>query len=188
MACNSVTNAVSAASSRDPQSSGSAFIGIAMQSRTISEAFADAIRAREDRERLQNQAQSYANDVVPRARGEAARLIEDAKGYKARVVAEADGESQRFLALMREYKKAPDVTRDRLYLETIEQILSKSTKVFVDQKGGNNLLYLPLDKLMQRAVEEVKPSRDGIAESATPEQQPSIRDRLRERAPARRVP
>ncbi len=116
----------------------------------ISEAFADAIRAREDRERLQNQAQSYANDVVPRARGEAARLIEDAKGYKVRVIAEADGESERFLALLREYEKAPQVTRERLYLETMQDVLRNTGKVMLDVKeGSNNLTYLPLDRMMQ---------------------------------------
>lgn len=117
----------------------------------VSEAFADAIRAREDKERLQNQAQTYANDVVPRARGEAARLIEDAKGYRARVIAEAEGESQRFLALLREYEKAPRVTRERLYLETMQDVLKNTGKVLLDVKEGSNLTYLPLDRLMQSA-------------------------------------
>ncbi|MGB5639631.1 MAG: FtsH protease activity modulator HflK, partial [Sedimenticolaceae bacterium] len=110
----------------------------------VAEAFADAIRAREDKERLQNQAETYANDVVPRARGEAARLVEDAKGYKARVIAEADGESQRFLALLREYEKAPKVTRERLYLETMQDVLRNTGKVLLDVKEGSNLTYLPL--------------------------------------------
>jgi len=120
----------------------------------ISEAFADAIRAREDKERLQNQAQSYANDVVPRARGEAARLVEDAKGYKARVIAEADGESQRFLALLHEYEKAPQVTRERLYLETMQDVLSNTGKVLLDVKEGSNLTYLPLDRMIQPSTRE----------------------------------
>ncbi len=115
----------------------------------ISEAFADAIRAREDKERLQNQAQSYANDVVPRARGEAARLVEDAKGYKARVIAEAEGESQRFLALLKEYEDAPKVTRERLYLETMQNVLERSGKVVLDVKEGSNLTYLPLDRFIR---------------------------------------
>jgi len=115
----------------------------------VAEAFADAIRAREDKERLQNQAQTYANDVVPRARGEAARLIEDAKGYKARVMAEAEGESQRFLALLREYEKAPRVTRERLYLETMQDVLRNTGKVLLDVKEGSNLTYLPLDRMIQ---------------------------------------
>ncbi|WP_078120635.1 FtsH protease activity modulator HflK [Thiosocius teredinicola] len=115
----------------------------------VAEAFADAIRAREDKERLQNQAQAYARDIVPRARGEAARLIEDGKGYKARVVAEAEGESQRFLALKNEYEKAPRVTRERLYLETMQDVLKNTGKVLLDVKEGSNLTYLPLDRMIQ---------------------------------------
>lgn len=116
----------------------------------VSEAFADAIRAREDKERLRNQAQTYANDVVPRARGEAARLVEDARGYLARVTAEAEGESDRFLALLREYEKAPQVTRERLYLETMQDVLRNTGKVVLDVKeGSNNLTYLPLDRMIQ---------------------------------------
>lgn len=116
----------------------------------VRDAFADAIKAREDRERLQNQAQAYANDVIPRARGAAARLVEDAKAYKAKVVAEADGESQRFLALLAEYEKAPKVTHERLYLETMQDVLRNSGKVVLDVESGNNLTYLPLDRIMQQ--------------------------------------
>jgi membrane protease subunit HflK len=140
----------------------------------ISEAFADAIRAREDKERLQNQAQSYANDVVPRARGEAARLVEDAKGYKARVTAEAEGESQRFLALLREYEKAPGVTRERLYLETMQNVLSNTGKVLLDVKEGSNLTYLPLDRMIQPSTREQEfkaPDSPRIALPPTGEQQ-----------------
>jgi membrane protease subunit HflK len=115
----------------------------------VSEAFADAIRAREDKERLRNQAQTYANDVVPRARGEGARLVEDAKGYRARVIAEAEGESARFLALLTEYEKAPRVTRERLYLETMQDVLRNTGKVLLDVKEGSNLTYLPLDRMIQ---------------------------------------
>lgn len=122
----------------------------------VAEAFADAIRAREDKERLQNQAETYANDVVPRARGEAARIIEDAKGYKARVIAEAEGESQRFLALMREYDKAPEVTRERLYLETMQDVLRNTGKVLLDVKEGSNLTYLPLDRMIQPSTREAE--------------------------------
>jgi membrane protease subunit HflK len=118
----------------------------------VQDAFADAIKAREDKERLQNQAQAYANDAVPRARGNAARQIEDAKAYRARVTAEAEGESKRFLALLREYEKAPQVTRERLYLETMQNVLQNSTKVLLDTKeGSNNLTYLPLDRLMRQS-------------------------------------
>jgi membrane protease subunit HflK len=115
----------------------------------VQDAFADAIKAREDKERLQNQAQTYANDVVPRARGNAARQVEDAKAYKTKVVAEAQGESERFLALLTEYQKAPGVTRERLYLETMQEVLQGSGKVLLDVKEGNNLTYLPLDRLMR---------------------------------------
>jgi membrane protease subunit HflK len=128
----------------------------------VAEAFADAIRAREDKERLQNQAQTYANDVIPRARGEAARLVEDARGYKARVVAEADGESQRFLALLQEYEKAPGVTRERLYLETMQDVLRNTGKVLLDVKEGSNLTYLPLDRMIQQ------PLRVDTSPSASP--------------------
>jgi membrane protease subunit HflK len=114
----------------------------------VQEAFDDAIKAREDNVRLQNQAEAYANDVVPRARGAAARLIEDAKAYKAKVVAEADGESQRFLALLGEYEKAPQVTRERLYLETMQDVLQRTGKVMLDVKEGSNLTYLPLDRMI----------------------------------------
>ena len=115
----------------------------------VSEAFADAIRAREDKERLRNQAQTYANDVVPRSRGEAARLVEDAKGYRARVIAEAEGEADRFLSLLREYERAPEVTRERLYLETMQNVYENSSTVLLDVQQGSNLTYLPLDRMIQ---------------------------------------
>lgn len=114
----------------------------------VKAAFDDAVRAREDRERLKNEAEAYANDVIPRARGAAARMIEEATGYKASTVARAEGDAQRFTRIAGEYAKAPSVTRERLYIETMEQVLTSTTKIFVDQKAGNNLLYLPLDKLM----------------------------------------
>ncbi len=114
-------------------------------------AFADAVKAREDEQRLKNEAEAYANDILPKARGRAARLIEEANAYKEQVIAEAEGETSRFLSVLEEYRKAPQVTRKRLYLDTIESVLNKSSKVVVDTKGSNNLLYLPLDKLMQRA-------------------------------------
>lgn len=154
----------------------------------VSEAFADAIRAREDKERLQNQAQAYANDVVPRARGEAARLIEDAKGYRARVIAEADGESQRFLALLREYEKAPRVTRERLYLETMQNVLSNTGKVLLDVKAGSNLTYLPLDRIIQpgpRADSEKPPASPRIAlppTNTSPRAQSPLSDRRFDRS------
>lgn len=114
-------------------------------------AFADAVKAREDEQRLKNEAEAYSNDVLPKARGRAARLIEEANAYKEQVIAEAEGETSRFLSVLEEYRKAPTVTRKRLYIDTIESVLSRSSKVVVDTKGSNNLLYLPLDKLMQRS-------------------------------------
>jgi len=118
----------------------------------VQDAFADAIKAREDRERVQNQAQAYANDVIPRARGAAARQSEDAKAYKAKVVAEAEGESKRFLALLAAYRKAPQVTRERLYLDSIQDVLQGTSKVLLDVKKGSNLTYLPLDRMIGRGT------------------------------------
>ncbi|HMS26280.1 MAG TPA: FtsH protease activity modulator HflK [Burkholderiaceae bacterium] len=115
----------------------------------VQAAFDDALKAGQDRDRLKNEGQAYANDVVPRAKGTAARLKEEADGYKANVIARAEGDAQRFKSIQAEYSKAPQVTRDRLYIDTMQQIYSNVTKVVVDSKQGNNLLYLPLDKIMQ---------------------------------------
>jgi len=114
----------------------------------VKAAFDDAVKAREDEQRFRNEAEAYANDILPRARGKAARLVQEGEGYKASVIARADGDARRFTQIAREYAKAPDITRERLYLETMEAVLSNSTKVFIDQKGGNNILYLPLDKII----------------------------------------
>lgn len=116
----------------------------------VQSAFDDAFKAGADSERLKNEGQSYANDLIPRARGDAARLIEEAKGYKASVVDRAKGDSQRFASVLEEYQKAPAVTRDRLYIDAMQQIYSNVSKVLVDSRGNSNLLYLPLDKLMQQ--------------------------------------
>ncbi|MBE0510673.1 MAG: FtsH protease activity modulator HflK [Gammaproteobacteria bacterium] len=118
--------------------------------RQVQGAFADAVKAREDEIRLRNEAEAYANDLIPRARGAAARFIEEANAYREQVIAEAEGESARFLSILAEYRKNPKVMRTRLYLDTMESVLHNSSKVIVDTEGGNNLLYLPLDKLMQR--------------------------------------
>ncbi|KYC25764.1 MULTISPECIES: FtsH protease activity modulator HflK [Pseudomonas] len=118
--------------------------------REVQEAFDDVIRAREDEQRARNQAESYANGVVPEARGQAQRIIEDANGYRDEVIARAKGEADRFTKLVAEYRKAPDVTRQRLYLETMQEVYSNSSKVMVATKDGqNNLLYLPLDKMVE---------------------------------------
>lgn len=115
----------------------------------VQAAFDDAVKAGQDRERQKNEGQAYANDVIPRAKGNAARLMEEAEGYKQRVIASSEGEANRFKQILVEYNKAPGVTRDRLYLDMMEEVLSSVTKIVVDQKNGNNLLYLPLDKLIQ---------------------------------------
>ncbi|RLJ20894.1 FtsH protease activity modulator HflK [bacterium endosymbiont of Escarpia laminata] len=114
----------------------------------VKSAFDDAIKAREDKERLENKAEAYANEVVPQARGEAARKVADGKAYRDRVIAEATGEVSRFLAVLKEYEKAPGVTRERLYIDAVETVLSQSSKVMLDTKEGNSLMYLPLDKMM----------------------------------------
>lgn len=115
----------------------------------VQAAFDDVLKAGQERERAKNEAQAYANDVVPRAVGSASRLKEEADAYKAKIVAQAQGDAQRFKSVLAEYQKAPQVTRDRMYLDTMQQIYSNVTKVMVDSKQGSNLLYLPLDKIMQ---------------------------------------
>jgi membrane protease subunit HflK len=115
----------------------------------------DAIKAREDRERLALEAQAYANDILPKAKGSAARQLEDAQAYKARIVADAEGEAERFMKLLAAYEKAPGVTRQRLYFETMEQVLGNANKVLVDTKGTGNMMYLPLDKLMERRAPQL---------------------------------
>jgi membrane protease subunit HflK len=115
----------------------------------VQAAFDDAVKAGQDRERQKNEGQAYANDVIPKARGMAARLTQEAEGYRQRVIEQAEGDASRFRQIVAEYNKAPQVTRDRLYIEAMQQILSNTSKVLIDQKGGNNLIYLPLDKIMQ---------------------------------------
>jgi membrane protease subunit HflK len=117
----------------------------------VQAAFDDVLKAGQERERAKNEAQAYANDVIPRAVGAASRLKEEADGYKARIVAQAQGDSQRFQAVFAEYEKAPQVTRDRMYIETMQQVYSNVTKVLVDSRSGSNLLYLPLDKILAGA-------------------------------------
>ena len=135
---------------------GIEIIGINMQPakppEQVKSAFDDAIKAREDKEKKENKAQAYANEVIPVARGNAARKLADANAYKERVIAEAEGEASRFLAVLTEYEKAPEVTRQRLYLDTIENVLGKTNKVMLDTDEGNSLMYLPLDKLIQQGT------------------------------------
>ncbi|MGV8712709.1 MAG: FtsH protease activity modulator HflK [Nitrosomonas sp.] len=115
----------------------------------VQAAFDDAVKAGQDRERQKNEGQAYANDVIPRAVGNAARLIQESEGYKQRVIVSAEGDAERFEQILAEYSKAPVVTRERLYIDMMQQVLSNTSKIMVDQKNGNNLLYLPLDKLIQ---------------------------------------
>ncbi len=119
----------------------------------VKDAFDDVTQAREDEVRLKNEAEAYSNEVIPKARGAAARLREEADGYKQEVIARAEGEADRFSQQLKAYERAPNVTRDRLYLDMMESVLGNSTKVLVDIEGNNNLLYLPLDKLMSRSAE-----------------------------------
>ena len=130
----------------------------------VQAAFDDAVKAGQDRDRQVNEGQAYANDVIPRARGTASRLIEEANGYKGRVIANAEGEASRFRQILTEYSKAPEVTRQRMYIETVQQMLVNSSKIMLDAKGSGNLLYLPLDKLMQAAA--VAPAAAATSESA----------------------
>lgn len=117
----------------------------------VQAAFDDAVKAGADRERFKNEGQAYANDVIPKAQGSSARLLEEADGYRARIVAQAEGDASRFRQVLTEYQKAPAVTRDRLYVDTMREVYSNVSKVMVETRNGSNLLYLPLDKLMQAA-------------------------------------
>ena len=112
----------------------------------VQAAFDDVLKAGQERERAKNEAQAYANDVIPRAVGAASRLKEESQAYRERIVAQAEGDAQRFKAVLPEYQKAPQVTRDRMYLDAMQQIYTNVTKVVVDSKQGSNLMYLPLDK------------------------------------------
>ena len=126
----------------------------------VQEAFEDVIKAREDEVRARNEAETYANGLVPEARGQAQRMLQDAEAYKEQVISEAEGDATRFNLLLSEYQKAPDVTRNRLYLDSIQGVMSNSTKVMIDVEGGNNILYLPLDKIAEsaRGVQELNMS------------------------------
>ena len=129
----------------------------------VREAFDEVIRAREDEVRVRNEANAYANKVIPEARGEAQRYLEEAEAYRRQVVAEARGESERFSKLLVEYQVAPEVTRERMYIDTLESVMSQSSKVMIDVEGGNNMMYLPLDRMVQRQNDA---SVDGQVNSA----------------------
>ena len=131
----------------------------------VQASFDDAVKANQDRERLKNEAQAYANDVVPRAKGVASRLQQESQGYRQAVIANSEGEASRFSQIVTQYSKAPVVTRQRLYMDAMQQVMSNTSKVIVDQKGGNSLLYLPLDKLQQM----VNPSAPQTPELLAPQ-------------------
>ncbi len=137
----------------------------------VQSAFDDVLKAGQERERAKNEAQAYANDVVPRATGTASRLTEEAAAYKARIVAQAQGDAQRFSSVLAEYQKAPQVTRDRMYLDAMQQIYSSVTKVLVDARQGSNLLYLPLDKIMQSVAQQPAAAE---GQSAAPAAAPAL--------------
>lgn len=133
----------------------------------VQAAFDDAVKAGQDRERLKNEGQAYANDVIPRASGAASRLLEEAEAYRSRVVANAEGDASRFNQVQEAYAKAPAVTRERMYIETMQQIFANTTKVMVDAKSGSNLLYLPLDKLIQQSGADAAPAAKSAAPAAS---------------------
>jgi len=139
----------------------------------VQSAFDDVLKAGQERERAKNEAQAYANNVIPRAVGSASRLKEESEAYKARIVAQAQGDAQRFRSVLAEYQKAPQVTRDRMYTDTMQQVYTNVTKVLVESRQGSNLLYLPLDKIMQMsaqgdaAVPGETPLASGTASSST---------------------
>jgi membrane protease subunit HflK len=154
----------------------------------VQAAFDDAVKAGQDQERLKSEGQAYANDIVPRAKGTAARLIEEAEGYKARVIATAEGDAMRFKQIYVEYAKAPQVTRDRMYVDTMREVYTNVSKILVDTAKGNNMLYLPLDKIVSQVTAEsnqvasqatgsvtVAPAAD-VPTTRAPERVPDRRD------------
>lgn len=151
----------------------------------VQDAFADAVKAQGDQARVINEAEAYSNDIIPRARGKAARQMAEANAYKEKVIAEATGKASRFTQVLAEYKKAPKVTRKRLYIETMESVLGNSSKVMVDVKGGGNIMYLPLDKMMSGGAGGSSDARR-IIEGAS-STQPSMEQRLRESVRGRGV-
>jgi membrane protease subunit HflK len=152
----------------------------------VQAAFDDAVKAGQDRERQKNEGQAYANDVIPRARGTASRLLQEAEGYKQRVIANAEGDASRFKQVLTEYAKAPGVTRERIYLETIQQVLSSTNKIILDYKGSGNLLYLPLDKLMQQPAADAPAAPRAVPDQAPTDASPRSRETLRNRERADR--
>jgi membrane protease subunit HflK len=158
----------------------------------VQAAFDDAVKAKQDQERQKNEGQAYFNDVVPRARGAAQRLIEEANGYRQRVVANAEGETARFRSVLAEYVRAPQVTRERIYIDTMQQVLTSSTKIIVDAKSNGNLLFLPLDRIMAMTgaggegaatVKPLAPESAQAPDAAAGRSRDSLRARERESRP-----
>ncbi|HYY61607.1 MAG TPA: FtsH protease activity modulator HflK [Burkholderiales bacterium] len=151
----------------------------------VQAAFDDAVKAGQDRERQKNEGQAYANDVIPRARGAASRLQQEAEGYKQRVIANAEGDASRFRQVLTEYAKAPQVTRERIYIDTMREILSSTNKIMMDYRGSGNLLMLPLEKLLQQAAGAANPTEAQASqrpsEPAPAEASPRPRESLRNR-------
>jgi membrane protease subunit HflK len=161
--------------------------------REVKAAFDDVIKAKEDEERTKNEASAYANGVVPEARGRGQRALEEAAAYRSKVVAEAEGEAQRFQKLLTEYSKAPEVTRERLYIDAMQRWLGGSQKVMVNVEGGNNMLYLPIDRMVRpdaRGATAGSPSAAGGASASGSDAQQvadEVVDRLRREAAAARA-
>jgi membrane protease subunit HflK len=192
----------------DRYESGLTIVNVTIQNvqppEEVQAAFSDAIKAAQDAERVKNEGQAYANDVIPRARGAADRLVEEAEGYRERVIAQAQGDSERFNRVVAEYSKAPAVTRERLYLETMQEVFTNVSKVMIDSRANSNLLYLPLDKILQQTSTEAQRAaqasvaQQGLGGSTDPSSSanspagaqpgarqdrapaPSLRDRFRE--------
>jgi membrane protease subunit HflK len=150
----------------------------------VQAAFDDVIKAREDEERVKNEAQAYANGIVPEARGRAQRALEEANAYREQVIANAEGEAERFNRLLAEYQKAPRVTRERLYLDAIQNVYSNTSKVMVDVEGGNNMMYLPLDKLVNQSATSSRSNRLTVDSSNIRELTNAVTEQLRRDAAA----
>jgi membrane protease subunit HflK len=133
----------------------------ALPPQEVKAAFDDAVKAREDEVRFKNEAEAYANDVIPRARGRSARVVQEAEAYKASVIANADGQASRFSSILKEFSAAPEITRERMYIESIEQVLTGSNLVMVDQENSNNIMYLPLDRMLNR-IEKPEIVREAV--------------------------
>lgn len=151
----------------------------------VQHAFSDAVKAREDKVRLENEAEAYSNDIIPKARGQAARMEQEAAAYRDQIIAQANGETERFLKVLEQYQKAPVVTRERLYLDAMESVLSNSNKVMIDVKKGNNLMYLPLDRLQSRSgssltakeIEDMQQALPGTTDNNTSRSRDLLRGR-----------